>query len=63
LLPVFDLAPFYFCCQCDEFCYLSRSAVAKKRLLLTPAGNVRCQLKTPYRGGIAHVIFEPLAEI
>ena len=29
-------------------------------LSLTPNGNVRYQLKTPYRDGTAHVIFEPL---
>jgi len=27
---------------------------------LTPGGNVHYQLKTPYRGGTTHVIFEPL---
>ena len=27
---------------------------------LTPNGNVRYQLKTPYRDGTTHVIFEPL---
>lgn len=26
---------------------------------LTPNGNIRYQLKTPYRGGTTHVIFEP----
>ena len=31
-----------------------------KRLSLTPNGNVRYQLKTPYRDGTTHVIFEPL---
>lgn len=40
--------------------YLSRSAVSEKRLSLTPNGNVRYQLKTPYRDGTTHVIFEPL---
>ncbi len=29
-------------------------------LSLTPNGNVRYQLKTPYRDGTTHVIFEPL---
>jgi hypothetical protein len=36
------------------------SAVSEKRLSLTPNGNVRYQLKTPYRDGTTHVIFEPL---
>ena len=40
--------------------YVSRPAIAEKRLTLTPNGNVRYQLKTPYRGGTTHVIFEPL---
>ncbi len=40
--------------------YISRPAVSEKRLSLTPNGNIRYQLKTPYRDGITHVIFEPL---
>jgi len=40
--------------------YISRPAVAEKRLSLTPNGNVRYELKTPYRDGTTHVIFEPL---
>ena len=40
--------------------YISRPAVSEQRLSLTPNGNVRYQLKTPYRDGITHVIFEPL---
>ena len=52
--------------------YISRPAVSEKRLSLTPNGNVRYQLKTPYRKslprersecfghGTTHVIFEPL---
>lgn len=40
--------------------YISRPAVAENRLSLTPSGNVRYQLKTPYRDGTTHVIFEPL---
>ena len=32
----------------------------EKRLSLTPNGNVRYQLKTPYKDGTTHVIFEPL---
>jgi len=40
--------------------YISRPAVSEKRLSLTPNGNLRYQLKTPYRDGTMHVIFEPL---
>jgi hypothetical protein len=40
--------------------YISRPAVSEKRLSLTPSGNIRYQLKTPYRDGTTHVIFEPL---
>ncbi len=40
--------------------YISRPAVSEKRLSLTPNGNVRYQLKTPYRDGTTHVIFELL---
>jgi hypothetical protein len=40
--------------------YITRPAIAEPRLSLTPSGNVRCQLKTPYRDGTTHVIFEPL---
>jgi hypothetical protein len=40
--------------------YISRPAVSKKRLSLTPNGNIRYQLKTPYRDGTTHVIFQPL---
>ncbi len=39
---------------------ISRPAVSEKRLSLTPSGNVRYELKTPYRNGTTHVIFEPL---
>jgi hypothetical protein len=39
--------------------YISRPAIAERRLSLTPNGNVRYQLKTPYRDGTTHVIFEP----
>ena len=35
------------------------AAVSEKRLL-TSSGKVRYQLKTPYRDGTPHVIFEPL---
>jgi hypothetical protein len=40
--------------------YISRPAVSEQRLSLTPNGNVRYELKTPYRDGTTHVIFEPL---
>lgn len=40
--------------------YISRPAVSEKRLSLTPNGNIRYELKTPYRDGTTHVIFEPL---
>lgn len=40
--------------------YTSRPAVSATRLSLTPNSNVRYQLKTPYRDGTTHVIFEPL---
>jgi len=40
--------------------YISRPAIAEQPLSLTPNANVRCQLKTPYREGTTHVIFEPL---
>jgi hypothetical protein len=40
--------------------YISRPAVSEKRLSLTPSGNIRYQLKTPYNDGTTHVIFEPL---
>jgi len=40
--------------------YVSRPAVSEKRLSLTPSGNTRYQLKTPYSDGTTHVIFEPL---
>ena len=35
-------------------------AVFEKRLSLTAQGKVRYELKTPYRDGTTHVIFEPL---
>ena len=39
---------------------ISRPAVSEARLWLTPGGHVRYQLKTPYRDGTTHVLFEPL---
>jgi hypothetical protein len=40
--------------------YVSRPAVSEKRLSLTSNGNIRYQLKAPYRDGTTHVIFEPI---
>lgn len=40
--------------------YISRPAVSEKRLAITSQGKVRYELKTPYRDGTTHVIFEPL---
>jgi hypothetical protein len=40
--------------------YISRPAVSEKSLTLTPNGNIRYLLKTPYRDGTTHVIFEAL---
>jgi len=40
--------------------YISRPAVSEQRLSLTSNGNIRYQLKTPYRNGTTHVFFEPL---
>jgi hypothetical protein len=31
--------------------YITRSGVSEKRLAITTYDKVRCQLKTPYRGG------------
>ncbi len=40
--------------------YISRPAVAEKRLCLSRNGMVRYELKPSYRDGTTHVIFEPL---
>jgi hypothetical protein len=40
--------------------YITRPAVSTKRLSLTHNGRVRYELKTPWRNGTTHVIFEPL---
>jgi hypothetical protein len=40
--------------------YVTRPAVSEKRLAITSSGNIRYQLKTPYRDGTTHFIFEPL---
>ena len=42
-------------CRC-----IARPAIANERLSLTRQGNIRYRLKTPYRDGTTHVIFEPL---
>jgi Putative transposase len=38
----------------------ARPPIATERLALTDGGNIRYTLKTPYRDGTTHVIFEPL---
>jgi hypothetical protein len=40
--------------------YITRPAVSTKRLSMTRNGRVRYELKTPWRIGTTHVIFEPL---
>ena len=40
--------------------YVARPAVSEKRLALTRNARGRSELKTPYRDGTTHVIFEPL---
>ena len=40
--------------------YITRPAVSTKRLSLTRNGQVRYELKAPWRNGTTHVIFEPL---
>ena len=40
--------------------YVSRPPVATERLALTPSGQVRYPLKTPYRDGTTHIVLEPL---
>lgn len=52
------------CKKLERLCrYISRPAVSKKCLSLTPNGYVRYQLKTPYRDGTTHVIFDLLGFI
>jgi hypothetical protein len=49
------------CKKLGRLCrYISRPAVSEKRLSLTPNGSIRYQLKTPYKDGTTHVIFEPM---
>jgi hypothetical protein len=44
----------------EQLCrYVSRPALSEQRLSLTTNGNIRYQLKTPYRDGTTHVIFAP----
>ena len=40
--------------------YVARPAVAEKRLTVSAQGKVVYLLKTPYRDGTTHVVFEPL---
>ncbi len=40
--------------------YIARPPVSEERLSLTSAGKVKYELKTPYRNGTTHVIFDPL---
>jgi hypothetical protein len=40
--------------------YISRPAVAIERWSRLPDGRIRYALKTPYRDGTTHVLFEPL---
>ena len=40
--------------------YIARPAVSEKRLSLLSNGKMRYALKTPYRDGTTHVIFEPM---
>jgi hypothetical protein len=40
--------------------YIARPAVAEKRLSVSAQGKVVYLLKTPYRDGTTHVVFEPL---
>jgi len=40
--------------------YITRPAVSTKRLSMTRNGRVRYELKTAWRNGTTHVIFEPL---
>ena len=40
--------------------YISRPPVAAHRLSLTTSGKICYELKTPYRNGTTHVVFDPL---
>ena len=39
--------------------YITRPAVSTKRMSMTRNGRVRYELKTPWRNGTTHVVFEP----
>ena len=48
-------------CKLERLCrYITRPPVTTKRLSMTRNGRVRYELKTPWRNGTTHVIFEPL---
>ena len=40
--------------------YVSRPPVSVDRMALTPSGQVRYTLKSPYRDGTTHIVLEPL---
>jgi len=40
--------------------YITRPAIAERRLSISPQGRVRYQLKTPWKNGSTHVEFEPI---
>ena len=40
--------------------YITRPAIAERRLSISPHGRVRYELKTPWRNGTTHVEFEPI---
>jgi len=40
--------------------YITRPALSANRMSLTRNGEVRYELKTPWRNGTTHIIFEPL---
>ena len=42
---------------------ITRPAVSTERLSLTAQGLIHYRLKTPYRDGTTHVVFEPLDKI
>lgn len=45
----------------EKICrYIARPAISEKRLSVTSRGQIKYQLKTPYKDGTTHVIFEPL---
>jgi len=40
--------------------YITRPAIANKRLIRNRAGQVVLQLKSPYKDGTTHIVMEPL---